>query len=104
MPTSNFVVVAHFRARPGKAEDLESLLLGLVGRTREEDGCLLYDLHRDETDASQFLFYEIWANRQVWEAHMNSAHIEALKTVVEDYLAEPLQIWQMRQIEPTTRA
>lgn len=100
MPTNDFVVAAHFRAKPGNEDALERLLLGLVERTRQEAGCLLYDLHRDERDPSQFLFYEIWANRQVWEAHMESPHLESFKPVVEDLLAEPLQIWQLRQIEP----
>ncbi|MCL4782028.1 MAG: antibiotic biosynthesis monooxygenase [Bryobacterales bacterium] len=103
MPTNNFVVAAHFRAKPGKEKDLESLLLSLVGSTRQEAGCLLYDLHRDETDPSQFLFYEIWANRQAWEAHMASPHLKAFKPVVEENLAEPFQIWQLRQIEPDAR-
>lgn len=100
MPTSGFVVVAHFRAKPGKEDDLERLLLSLVEPTRQERGCLLYDLHRDLQDPSQFLFYEIWANREVWDAHMASPHLDAFKPVVDDFLAGPLQIWQMRQIEP----
>ena len=100
MPTNGFVVVAHFRAKSGKEDDLEGLLLSLVEPTRLERGCLLYDLHRDEQDPSQFLFYEIWANREVWDAHMVSPHLEAFKPAVEEYLAEPLQLWRMRQVEP----
>ena len=100
MPTNNFVVFAHFRAKPGNEEDLERLLLGLVEHTRQETGCQLYDLHRDELDPSQFLFYEIWANRQVWEAHMAAPHLAEFKPLAENLVAEPIRIWQMRQIEP----
>ncbi len=104
MPTNSFVVVAHFRAKPGKENDLERLLLSLVEPTRQEQGCLRYDLHRDEQDPSQFLFYEIWADREAWDAHMLSAHLKAFKPAVEPYLAEPLRLWQMRQLEPVSQA
>lgn len=100
MPTNGLVIVAHFRALPGKEDALESLLLSLVEPTRKEQGCIQYDLHRDLEDPAQFLFYEIWASRESWDAHMVTPHLESLKAVVGDYLAEPLRVWQMRQIEP----
>jgi quinol monooxygenase YgiN len=100
MPTNGLVIVAHFRALPGKEDALEQLLMGLVGPTRSEHGCVLYDLHRDLQDPAQFLFYEIWTDRESWDAHMVTPHLEELKATVGDYLAEPLRVWQMRQIEP----
>jgi quinol monooxygenase YgiN len=100
MPTNGLVIVAHFRALPGKEDALERLLLGLVEPTRKEEGCVQYDLHRDREDPAQFLFYEIWTDRGSWDAHLVTPPLEALKATVGDYLAEPLRVWQMRQIEP----
>ena len=49
-------MVVEFRAVPGKAHELRAELLGLVGPTRAEDGCLRYDLHvsREEPDVFAF--------------------------------------------------
>lgn len=100
MPTNGFVVVAHFRAKTGRRQELERLLLSLVAPTRAETGCLQYDLHRDEQDPDQFLFYEIWASREAWDAHMASPHLNTFKDTVDQFLAEPFRLWQMRQVEP----
>ncbi len=100
MPTDGFVVVAHFHAKPGHEQALERLLMSLVEPTRAERGCLQYDLHRDEQDPRQYLFYEIWASREAWDAHMAAPHLKAFASSVEEFLAEPLRLWQMRQMEP----
>lgn len=100
MPTNAFVIVASFRATAEKADALEARLLQLVPLTRAEPGCVQYDLHRDLLDPQDFLFYEIWASRDAWDAHMATSHIADLKAEVGAYLDTPLRLWQMKQIEP----
>ena len=100
MPTKAFVIVASFHATAGKADALEARLLQLVPLTRAESGCVQYDLHRDLLDPRDFLFYEIWASREAWDAHMETPHIAALKAEIGDYLDAPQRLWQMKQIEP----
>jgi quinol monooxygenase YgiN len=38
-------VVATFQAKPGEENELRAALIGLVGPTRKEAGCISYDLH-----------------------------------------------------------
>ena len=38
--------VAFFTARPGQGDALGQRLLALVGPTRQEPGCLRYDIYR----------------------------------------------------------
>jgi len=56
-------VVATFEARPGKEIELRNALVGLVAPTRQEAGCLNYDLHVSTEDPRRFLFHENWTTK-----------------------------------------
>ena len=60
-------------------------LTRLVEPTRQEQGCIQYDLHRNNDNPGHFLFFENWETRDLWQAHMGSAHLAAFKlaTVVK---------------------
>lgn len=73
-------IVAVIKAKPGQAERVKAELVKLIDTTRAETGCINYDLHQDNQNPAQFLFYENWASRALWQAHMGSRHLT-------DYLA-----------------
>jgi quinol monooxygenase YgiN len=70
-------VVAHFRALPGKEAELRALLESFVAPTRQEEGCLRYDLFIDLKDPLQFTFIEEWTTEAALDKHGQSAHINA---------------------------
>ena len=69
------VVVAHLAAKPGCEEALKAVLLSLVGPTRTEEGCLLYDLHQGIAEPARFVFYENWASQEALNKHLGSEHL-----------------------------
>jgi len=89
-------VVATFQARPGKEAELRQALIGLVAPTRQEAGCINYDLHVLPEDPAKFLFHETWTSKAQLDAHLQSAHIQALlPRVPELAVAAPeIKIWE----------
>ena len=81
-------VIAQFQARPGRAADLEAALLALVGPTRAEEGCEIYELHRSVETEGSFHFHEIWSSRAAWDAHMQTDHLKAFGAVRDDLVAD----------------
>lgn len=73
-------IVARIEAKTEKIELVRSELLKLIEPTRQEEGCLQYDLHQDNEKPELFMFYENWARRELWQVHMNNEH---LKTFME---------------------
>ena len=71
-------VVANFQAKPGKEAELKKILVGLVAPTRQEAGCISYDLHQSPEDPTKFLFYETWASKAQLDVHLANAQIQAL--------------------------
>ncbi len=85
-------VVAYLRARPGKAEALRRELLGLLGPTRAEDGCLNYDLHVSQDAPGTFMFHENWTSKEHLDRHLESPHLTALKAKLDDLVVGPPEI------------
>ncbi len=85
-------VVAVLEAKPGKEQELERTLMELVPPTRQEAGCINYDLHRSRDDSRMFMFYENWVDRKSLDAHLATPHLTAFKEKAADLLAGPLEI------------
>ncbi len=96
MSTTPLTVIATLRARPGKETALREALQALVAPTRQEPGCLNYDLHQALEDPGSFLFYENWASRQHLDEHLARPHVQALLARSEELLTAPphIQLWQ----------
>ena len=80
-------IVADITAEPGQVDRVKTELEKLVSPTRAERGCVQYDLHQDNQNPAHFLFYENWESRELWQAHMASAHIAAYRKATEGSIA-----------------
>ena len=63
MSAKTVTVVATFHAKPGQEAELKKALIALVAPTRQEKGCLNYDLHVSAEDPTKFLFHENWTSK-----------------------------------------
>ncbi len=91
-------IIADIHSKPGHEALVLAELKKLVEPTRNEDGCLRYDLHRDETRADRFFFYETWADRARWEQHMNAPHIAAYLAATEGAV-NTFEVSRMRRVD-----
>jgi quinol monooxygenase YgiN len=85
-------VIAEMQAKPGKEDDLRRAVLALIEPTRQEDGCVQYDLHVHTSDPARFVFYENWTSEVHLDRHAASAHIQEFRTVIADLLTAPPRI------------
>ena len=74
---SNVNVVATIVAKKGHEQDVETQLLGLVAPSRQDPGCLSYNLHQSLDDPAVFVFYETWESAALLEEHGKSKHLLA---------------------------
>ena len=100
MPDSELVIVARITAKPGHAPDLRAELIKLIEPSRQDPGCLQYDLHQSREHPETFLFYERWTAHELWEAHMNTPHLNSFRAAAEPFLKE-LDLLQMDHVPPS---
>lgn len=78
----------------GREEELKELLMSLVAPSRDEAGCVTYDLY--ETEDGDFLIVETWQNADYLEGHKTTDHFinfkELAPELVEDKMSESLTL------------
>lgn len=99
MPDGKVHVIAIFVASAGKEHELGDLLGTLVEPTRQEAGCLRYDLLQGLPGGSgDFVFVEEWESEEALDAHSQSAHVKDVGRKVGPLLGAPANIARYRQI------
>ncbi len=96
MEAAVLIVVARIKAKAGREAEVQAALLDLVAPTRQEPGCLQYDLHQSLEDPTLFLFYERWRSRPDLETHLQQPYIQAFLRRSDDLLSEPVAITSWR--------
>lgn len=96
MTNQKLTVVAKILAKTGKKELVKTELLKLIDVTRAEKGCINYDLHQDNENENLFLFYENWESRELWQIHMQNAHlsdyVKATEGAVDEFTLSEMTI------------
>ena len=93
MNAKPIIMTVGFQAHPGKEAELRAALTEVLAPTRQEDGCLFYDLHVAADDPSKFLFHESWASEAHHNAHDQKPHIQELRARIEDLALPPAKAW-----------
>lgn len=83
MNMTQLTIVANIKAKPDKVDLVKTELLKLITMTRNEQGCVNYDLHQDNDNPAQFIFYENWETRELWQAHMGNDHLKKYMQATE---------------------
>jgi len=71
------IVAARVQAKSGKEDELREALMGLIGPTHEEDGCVQYDLHEELEKPGNFLFFEKWKSKADLDEHLAMPYLQA---------------------------
>lgn len=95
--TDLITVVAVMKAKPGKEDELRAAALALVEPTRQEEGCVQYDLHVHLVDPGSLVFYENWTSVEHLARHAASPHMQAFRAIADD-LRETSRVERYRRI------
>lgn len=96
MTQSTVRVVARLVARPKTVEDLKLTLHELVTATRQEAGCVSYELLHNAQDPTDFVFVEEWTSDEALDEHLSSAHMQAASVKAGALLSAPPDIRRYR--------
>ena len=90
MAENTLRVVARVKARPGRVNELLSVLNSMVEPTRKEPGCISYELLQNNEDPTDFTLIEEWQSDTALQSHFATKHFkEALTKMPNLIAAEP---------------
>ncbi|KOP27549.1 antibiotic biosynthesis monooxygenase [Hapalosiphon sp. MRB220] len=90
--TKSIRVVARISSHPEKVEELKAVFLELIEPTRQENGCIKYELLQNQSDPTEFTFVEEWASHEALDAHLASAHIQTAVAKFQNLVASDVDI------------
>jgi quinol monooxygenase YgiN len=85
-------VTATITIKPGTEDQLVAALTHVAKLTRQEEGCVEYNLHKSADDPHRFIMIETWKSPEALEAHLKTEYVQALFAAAEQIVAEPVQI------------
>ena len=80
-------------------EKVKPLYKELVAKTKQEPGCVAYDLFIDQNDPGHFIFIEEWINKDALNAHCRSEHFSRLVPIIDSYQTQAGQFLHMNAFE-----
>ena len=92
-------VVATFIPKEGQENAVEVILRGMVKPTRNEPGCLRYELYGATGPEPQFVLIEAYADQAALEAHRATEHYKSYRNRIVDALSEPIKVAVLNAID-----
>ena len=66
-----------------KIAEVLPLYAELIEKTKQEQGCIAYDLYHDLKNKGHFVFIEEWLDRAALDAHVQSEHFQRLVPLID---------------------
>lgn len=98
--SEQITVIARIKAKPENVEKVIDLMDNLVRLTRQEEGCVNYDFHRDLEDATLFYMHENWVNAEALAKHFEQSYMKEAFAVAPELMSEPIEIRRLKLISP----
>lgn len=92
-------VIARVQAKAEHRAEVEAELRRMVAATRAEPGCLRYDLFADQDGGAGFSLVEAYTDEAALEAHRDSAHYQAFRGRIGDWLAAPTAVQVLQAVD-----
>lgn len=97
--SQSIAVVAIVDAKLEFVSQTQAEIRTCVKLTRREEGCLLYNCHKDLNVPGRFVFIEQWTSLDALANHEKTPHFLALAEALKTYLAVPLQVSILEELD-----
>jgi len=92
MSDEKIVLVARLKVREDAVEEAKRLALGIVEDSRQEEGCVNYDVHQAVDDPTVFVWHETWKDKAALDNHFELDYFKEFFTEAMKIAAEEPQI------------
>jgi quinol monooxygenase YgiN len=84
-------LIVEFRIKPAHVDAFDAAITDNARASREQEpGCRQFDVCRDPNDKQLFFLYELYDDQAAIDAHMQSAHFQAMNTQTTDWVESKL--------------
>jgi len=96
--TSVVRVIATIRSLPGKEVEVAAMMAALAAASRQEAGCVAYEVLQQIASPVEFVTIEQWASEEAMTAHLSGPVVQEAMAKIPGLLATPPDIQSYRLI------
>jgi quinol monooxygenase YgiN len=85
-------VVVKIASRADVVADIAAIVLALAAKSREEKGCVSYEVLQDMNERTIFVLVEEWESLAALDAHNRTPHFHEAVVKAGPLLAKPLEV------------
>ena len=85
-------IVAKCTVKPGAGEDYKKAAQPLIDASRNEPGCIAYDLYQDIKNPNIFTFIEHWQDDASVAFHNNTEHFKTIVPLLGQFREGPSEV------------
>ena len=85
-------IVAKFKLKSGEKANFIRTAKNLIASSKQEEGCISYNLHEDINDENIMTFIEEWEDKQAIDFHNNTKHFKLIVPKLNTFQEKPAEI------------
>ena len=85
-------VIVEENIKEGQKDAYIAHMSEMIRLTKEEDGCIAYDLYESIDGSGEIVMVELWESKEALDAHIQSDHFKELVPAAEVFQEEPPKI------------
>lgn len=86
------LLIAKNTVQEGKQEEFVQLAKEMIVKTRQEPGCIYYDLVADQSDAQVYFFIEKYKDEDAVEAHRSTEYFQTIVPKLGELRVKPSEV------------
>lgn len=79
MDNKYFTVMVAGMAKEGMEDYIKNFLTDLMAKSRQDKGCVTYNIHQSTENPQEFMLYSIWRDQDAFEKHNETLHMQEFK-------------------------
>lgn len=79
-------LVATLVSKDGASEAVRGILTGLTEKSRDENGCVSYELYESAAVPGTFITIEVWADQGAVDQHMRGLNLKFAAAALREHL------------------
>ena len=91
-------VIARATIKADKVDEAKAVFSAIVDPTRNEAGCIQYDLLQSQANPQNFAIVEEWESKDHLDAHLKSAHVAEMLSKLPDLADGPPDVQLYNQV------
>jgi autoinducer 2-degrading protein len=77
MSSKPFSIIVEAEIKEERMDDFLEMIGNNAKKSREESGCIRFDVLRDQSKATKFWFYEVYENTDAVDHHKTTSHYQS---------------------------